>query len=58
MVPLYLLRFLRSKPGDTIDIRGRGIPNNRGRGRGNVTILLKLHVPEKPSKETLLLLKN
>ena len=56
--PLLIEIPAGSKPGDTIDIRGRGIPNNRGRGRGNVTILLKLHVPEKPSKETLASLKE
>ena len=47
-----------SKPGDTIDIRGRGIPRNRGRGRGNVTVLLKLHVPDNLSKKTLSLLQE
>ena len=56
--PLVIEIPAGSKPGDTIDIRGRGIPNNRGRGRGNVTILLKLHVPEKLSKETLSSLKE
>ena len=51
--PLFIDVPPGSKPGDTIDIRGRGIPRTRGRGRGDVTILLKLHMPQKPSKELL-----
>ena len=39
-----------SKPSETILIRGRGMPHRRGRGRGDVTILLKLHVPDKFDK--------
>ncbi len=39
-----------SNSGDTIEIRGRGIPDSRGR-RGDVVVLLKLHVP-KLSKST------
>ena len=39
-----------SKPSETILIRGRGMPHRRGRGRGDVTILLKLHVPDKFNK--------
>jgi molecular chaperone DnaJ len=42
-----------SKPGDTIDIRGRGLPKKRGRGRGNVTVLLKLHMPSNLSEDIL-----
>ena len=39
-----------SKPSETILVRGRGMPHRRGRGRGDVTILLKLHVPDKFNK--------
>ena len=39
-----------SKPSETIIVRGRGMPHRRGRGRGDVTILLKLHVPDKFNK--------
>lgn len=39
-----------SIPGETLEVRGRGFPNRRGRGRGNVTVLLKLHVPKDISK--------
>lgn len=39
-----------AKPSETLLIRGRGMPARRGRGRGDVTILLKLHVPEKIDK--------
>ena len=39
-----------SKPSETIVVRGRGMPHRRGRGRGDVTILLKLHIPDKFNK--------
>ncbi|MGY8703061.1 MAG: DnaJ C-terminal domain-containing protein, partial [Candidatus Poseidoniales archaeon] len=40
-----------SKPGDTITIQGRGLPHMRSsRGRGSVTVLLKLEIPNKISK--------
>ena len=39
-----------SKPSETILVRGRGMPHRRGRGRGDVTILLKLHIPKKINK--------
>jgi molecular chaperone DnaJ len=39
-----------SRPGDTIEVHGRGFPRPRGRGRGDITVLLKLHVPKKISK--------
>ena len=39
------------KPGDTITIQGRGLPHMRSsRGRGSVTVLLKLEIPNKISK--------
>ena len=40
-----------SRPGDTLLISHRGLPHRRGRGRGDITVLLKMHVPQKPSKE-------
>jgi molecular chaperone DnaJ len=40
-----------SKPGDTISIHSRGLPSMRSsRGRGSVTVLLKLDIPKKISK--------
>ncbi|MCP2507929.1 MAG: J domain-containing protein [Candidatus Thalassarchaeaceae archaeon] len=40
-----------SKPGDTISIHSRGLPSMRSsRGRGSVTVLLKLDIPRKISK--------
>jgi molecular chaperone DnaJ len=39
-----------AKPSETLLIRGRGMPYRRGRGRGDVTVLLKLHVPGKFDK--------
>lgn len=39
-----------SRPSETIIVHRRGMPYRRGRGRGDVTILLKLHVPNKISK--------
>ena len=38
-----------SNPGDTINLPGRGLPGGR-RGRGSVTVLLKLDMPKKVSK--------
>lgn len=40
-----------SIPGDTLEVKGRGFPRARGRGRGDVTVLLKLYVPSKISKK-------
>ena len=39
-----------SLAGHTLNITGRGLPNGRGR-RGDVIILLKLHLPKKQSKD-------
>lgn len=39
-----------SMPGETLAILGRGLPRRGGRGRGDVTVLMKLHVPAKVSK--------
>ena len=38
--------------GDTITIAARGLPSNRGIGRGDVVILCKLHMPSKFDKGT------
>ena len=39
-----------AKPSETLIVHGRGMPHRRGRGRGNITILLKLHIPKKFNK--------
>lgn len=44
-VPAY------SNSGDTIEIKKRGLPRTRGSGRGDVIVLLKLHMPKKVSKK-------
>ena len=36
--------------GETIEIRGKGLPRIRGSGRGDVVILVKLQMPKKLSK--------
>ena len=36
--------------GETIEIRGKGLPRIRGSGRGDVVILVKLKMPNKVSK--------
>ncbi len=38
-----------SSSGNTLEIAARGLPSSRGRGRGNVIVLLKLYVPPKLS---------
>lgn len=38
-----------SSSGNTLEIAARGLPSSRSRGRGNVIVLLKLHVPTKLS---------
>ena len=48
--PLVIEIPAGSKPSETIIVRGRGMPHRRGRGRGDVTILLKLFAPKKVSK--------
>ena len=39
-----------SQPGDTIEIRGRGLPMQGRKRRGSVMIVLKLDMPEKLSR--------
>ncbi len=41
-----------SSAGHTITIRKRGLPSSRGSSRGEVVVLLKLHVPKKLDKAT------
>ena len=48
--PLVIEIPAGSKPSETIIVRGRGMPHRRGRGRGDVTVLLKLFAPKKVSK--------
>jgi molecular chaperone DnaJ len=48
--PLIINIPPNSRPSETIIIRGRGMPHRRNRGRGDVTILLKLHLPDKVNK--------
>lgn len=36
--------------GETIEIRGKGLPRIRGSGRGDVVVLVKLQMPQKVSK--------
>ena len=43
-VPAYL------NSGETIEIKKRGLPRQRGSGRGDVVVLLKLHMPKKVNK--------
>lgn len=40
-----------SMPGDTVSIKGRGFPNNRRTGRGDVTVVLRLKSPGKISRK-------
>ncbi|MDC3310651.1 J domain-containing protein [Candidatus Poseidoniales archaeon] len=41
-----------SKPGDTISLKGRGLPSQRTRnGKGSVMVLLKLDIPSKISRD-------
>ena len=47
-----------SRPSETIIVKGRGMARRRARGRGDVTILLKLHVPDKVNKQMRGILEN
>ena len=40
-----------SMPGDTVSIKGRGFPNNRRSGRGDVTVVLRLKSTGKISRK-------
>ena len=39
--------------GETIEIRGKGLPRIRGSGRGDVVVLVKLHLPKKIGQQTI-----
>ena len=41
-----------SNSGDTVEIKKRGLPASRGSGRGDVIVLLKLHMPKKIDKKS------
>ena len=41
-----------SNSGETLELKKRGLPRQRGSGRGDVVVLLKLHMPRKVGKAT------
>lgn len=50
--PLVLKIPPYSNSGETIEVKKRGLPRQRGGGRGDVVVLLKLHMPKKVPKST------
>jgi len=50
--PLVIKVPAHSNSGETIELRKRGLPRQRGGGRGDVVVLLKLHMPKKVPKAT------
>lgn len=50
--PLQIKVPAYSNSGETIEVRKRGLPRQRGGGRGDVVVLLKLHMPKKVPKST------
>ena len=48
--PLTIKVPPHSNSGETIELRKRGLPRQRGGGRGDVVVLLKLHMPKKVPK--------
>tara|TARA_B100000003_G_scaffold201473_1_gene209576 strand:+ start:369 stop:1490 length:1122 start_codon:yes stop_codon:yes gene_type:complete len=48
--PLVIKVPAHSNSGETVEIRKRGLPRQRGGGRGDVVVLLKLHMPKKVPK--------
>ena len=50
--PLILKIPPYSNSGETIEVKKRGLPRQRGGGRGDVVVLLKLHMPKKVPKST------
>ena len=50
--PLIIKVPPHSNSGETIEVRKRGLPRQRGSGRGDVVVLLKLHMPKKVPKAT------
>ncbi len=47
-----------SQPGDTLVVRGAGVPRLNGRGRGDLVCVLEVSVPKKLSREQKRLLKD
>ncbi len=45
--PLVIKVPAMSNSGETVEVRKRGLPRQRGGGRGDVVVLLKLHMPKK-----------
>jgi molecular chaperone DnaJ len=50
--PLTIKIPSHSNSGETIEVRKRGLPRQRGGGRGDIVVLLKLHMPNKVPKAT------
>ena len=48
--PLVIKVPPHSNSGETVELRKRGLPRQRGGGRGDVVVLLKLHMPKKVPK--------
>jgi molecular chaperone DnaJ len=48
--PLTIKIPAHSNSGETVELRKRGLPRQRGTGRGDVVVLLKLYMPKKVSK--------
>ncbi len=47
-----------SKSGDLIHVRGKGFPNVRGRGKGDLVVQVQIDVPRKPHKQERKLLED
>jgi molecular chaperone DnaJ len=47
-----------SQPGDTVRVRGQGVPRLDGGGRGDLVVLLQLSVPTKLSRKARSLLEQ
>jgi molecular chaperone DnaJ len=50
--PLEIKVPSHSNSGETVEVKKRGLPRQRGNGRGDVVVLLKLYMPKKVSKGT------
>lgn len=50
--PLVIQVPAYSNSGETLELKKRGLPRQRGSGRGDVVVLLKLHMPKKVGKAT------
>jgi molecular chaperone DnaJ len=45
-------------PGTVLRLRGKGMPNVGGRGRGDLHVMVQARVPKKPTKEQRVLLEK